>query len=145
MLQRIPRGKNPSSSQTQYWIRITWCLYKKREIILSNEISSYIWWKERVVVFAHCLKRNVLPSRYFYLNVCNIASVPDIYLFQSESPDAVLGQRMRVPICCSQPWVWHTFFGKGLWWVTPAIKIHWIGLKHHKGFNRSCGPLSDTL
>ncbi len=48
--------------------------------------------------------------------------------------------------CCGQPWVWHMFFGKGLWWVMPtSIKIHWIGMKHHKGFNRSCGPLSDTL
>ncbi len=38
-----------------------------------------------------------------------------------------------LPCCCSQPWVWHMFFGKGLWWVMPTIKIHWIGLKHHKG------------
>ncbi len=47
--------------------------------------------------------------------------------------------------CCGQPWVWHIFFGKGLWWVVPTIKINRIGLKHHWGFNQLCGPLSDTL
>ncbi len=36
--------------------------------------------------------------------------------------------------CCGQPWVWHMFFGKGLWWVMPTIKIHWIRLKHPWGF-----------
>ncbi len=35
--------------------------------------------------------------------------------------------------CCGQPWVWHMFFGKGLWWVVhvPTNKIHRIRLKHH--------------
>ncbi len=27
----------------------------------------------------------------------------------------------------------------------PTIKIYWFWLKHPMGFNRSCGPLSDTL
>ncbi len=47
--------------------------------------------------------------------------------------------------CCGQPWVWHMFYGKGLWWVIPTNKIHGIGLKHHLGFSRSYGHLSDTL
>ncbi len=25
-------------------------------------------------------------------------------------------------LCCGQPWVWHMFFGKGLWWVVPTNK-----------------------
>ncbi len=29
--------------------------------------------------------------------------------------------------------------------LCQLLKSHWIGLKHHKGFNQSCGPLSDTL
>ncbi len=38
-----------------------------------------------------------------------------------------------------------TCFRKGLWWVMPTIKIYWFWLKHPRGFNRACGPLSDTL
>ncbi len=30
--------------------------------------------------------------------------------------------------CSGQPFVWHMFFGKGLWWVMPTIKIYWFGL-----------------
>ncbi len=31
-----------------------------------------------------------------------------------------------IPTADRNTWVWHMFFGKGLWWVVPTYKIHRI-------------------
>ncbi len=35
--------------------------------------------------------------------------------------------------------------GKDLWWVMRTANVHWCWLKHQSSFNRTLGPLSDTL
>ncbi len=69
-----------------------------------------------------------------------------VYILQLKySCSLILRAEVVYGKCCSLPWVWHMFLEKACDGLCGLSTFNGFGWNTIKGFNRACGPLSDTL